>query len=127
MRGDFFEYTPQFLLLFHGNYRPRLSGVSDAMRRRLHLLPFRFKPAKVDRYLIDKFRAEFPVIMAMAFEGCLNYQRMCLAPPRILTDATEEYLFLRIKCWIVGGTLRSVECGALCGLTRSAPKTLRGL
>jgi putative DNA primase/helicase len=68
MRGDFFEYTPRFILLFHGNYRLRLSGVSDAMRRRLHLLPFRHKPAKVDKYLIDKFRAELPGIMAMAVE-----------------------------------------------------------
>jgi putative DNA primase/helicase len=68
MRGDFFEYTPAFLLLFHGNYRPRLGGVSDAMRRRLHLLPFSHKPAKIDKFLIDKFKAELPGIMAWAVE-----------------------------------------------------------
>jgi hypothetical protein len=83
-----------FFCTFHGNYRPRLSGVSNAIRRRLHLLPFRHKPAKVDRYLIDKFRATFPGIMAMAVEGCLHYQRMGLAPPRIVTDAAEEYVVL---------------------------------
>jgi putative DNA primase/helicase len=94
MRGDFFEYTPQFLLVFHGNYRPRLSGVSDAMKRRLYLLPFRHKPAKIDKYLIDKFRAELPGIMAMAVEGCLEYQRIGLSPPSIVTDATEDYFML---------------------------------
>jgi putative DNA primase/helicase len=92
MRGDFFEYTPAFLLLFHGNYRPRLgAGVSDAMRRRLHLLPFRHKPAKIDKYLIDKFRAELPGIMAWAVEGCLLWQREGLAPPPAVTEATEDY------------------------------------
>jgi putative DNA primase/helicase len=94
MRGDFFEYTPQFLLVFHGNYRPRLSGVSDAMKRRLYLLPFRHKPAKIDKYLIEKFRGELPGIMAMAVEGCLEYQRIGLSPPRIVTDATEDYFML---------------------------------
>jgi putative DNA primase/helicase len=93
MRGDFFEYTPQFLLVFHGNYRPRLSGVSDAMRRRLHLLPFRHKPVKIDKYLIDKFRAELPGIMAMAVEGCLEYQRISLSP-RIVREATDDYFQL---------------------------------
>jgi putative DNA primase/helicase len=93
MRGDFFEYTLQFLLVFHGNYRPRLSGVSDAMRRRLHLLPFRHH-AKIDKYLIDKFRAELPGIMAMAVEGCLEYQRIGLSPPRIVREATDDYFQL---------------------------------
>jgi putative DNA primase/helicase len=94
MRGDFFEYTPQFLLVFHGNYRPRLSGVFDAMKRRLHLLPFLHKPAKIDKYLIDKFRAELPGIMAMAVEGCLEYQRIGLSPPRIVKEATDDYFHL---------------------------------
>jgi P4 family phage/plasmid primase-like protien len=91
MRGDFFEYIPAFLLIFHGNYRPRLGGVSDAMRRRLHLVPFRHKPARIDKHLIEKFRVELPGIMAWAVEGCLNWQREGLAPPPIVAEATEDY------------------------------------
>jgi hypothetical protein len=34
-----------------------------------HLLPFTHKPPKIDKYLIDKFRAELPGIMATAVEG----------------------------------------------------------
>ena len=94
MRGDFFEYLPQFLLLFHGNYRPRLSTVDDAMRRRLYLMPFTHVPVMIDRSLIDKFRAELAGIMAWAVEGCVLWQAHGLRPPRIVTHATDEYFEL---------------------------------
>jgi putative DNA primase/helicase len=40
MRQDFFEYIPQFKLWVAGNHKPRLRNVDEAMRRRLHLVPF---------------------------------------------------------------------------------------
>jgi putative DNA primase/helicase len=40
MRQDHFEFTPQFKLLVAGNHRPSLHGVGEAMRRRLHVVPF---------------------------------------------------------------------------------------
>jgi putative DNA primase/helicase len=40
MRQDHFEFTPQFKLLVAGNHRPALHGVGEAMRRRLHVVPF---------------------------------------------------------------------------------------
>ncbi len=40
MRQDFFEYRPAFKLLISGNHKPSLRSVNEAMRRRLHLLPF---------------------------------------------------------------------------------------
>ena len=40
MRQDFFTYTPKFKLLISGNHLPKLKNVDEAMRRRLHLLPF---------------------------------------------------------------------------------------
>jgi putative DNA primase/helicase len=91
MRGDFFDYDPTFLLAFHGNYRPILDGSDTAMRRRLLLLPFSHKPRKIDRHLIDKFRTELPGITAWSVEGCLLWQRYGLAPPKIVTEATDEY------------------------------------
>ena len=94
MRGDFFEYVPQFLLLFAGNFRPRLTGVDDAMRRRMHLLPFTHKPPRIDPHLIDKFRAELGGITAWAVEGCLLWQRYGLQPPAIVTRATAAYFEL---------------------------------
>ena len=40
MRQDFFEYTPQFKLMIAGNHKPSLRGVDEAIRRRIHLVPF---------------------------------------------------------------------------------------
>ena len=40
MRQDFFEFTPQFKLMISGNHKPALRNVDEAIRRRLHLIPF---------------------------------------------------------------------------------------
>ncbi len=40
MRQDFFEFTPQFKLLVAGNHKPSIRNVDEAMRRRLHMVPF---------------------------------------------------------------------------------------
>jgi putative DNA primase/helicase len=72
------------------------------MKRRLYLLSFTHKPAKIDNYLIDKLRAELPGIMAMAVEDCLNYQRIGPSPTSIVTDETEDYFMLedQIQEWL---------------------------
>ncbi|MFN7882906.1 MAG: phage/plasmid primase, P4 family, partial [bacterium] len=40
MRQDFFEFTPQFKLVVAGNHKPSIRNVDEAMKRRLHLIPF---------------------------------------------------------------------------------------
>src|SRR5262245_25026963 len=40
MRQDFFEFTPCFKLVIAGNHKPGLRSVDEAIRRRLHLVPF---------------------------------------------------------------------------------------
>ena len=40
MRQDFFEFIPQFKLLVVGNHKPSIRNVDEAMRRRLHMVPF---------------------------------------------------------------------------------------
>jgi putative DNA primase/helicase len=42
--------------------------------------------------LPDKLAAELPGIMAWMIEGCLEWQRIGLAPPKIVTEATAAYL-----------------------------------
>jgi putative DNA primase/helicase len=49
MRQDFFTYVPQFKLLVAGNHKPKLREVNEAMRRRLHFIPFSVTVAKGDR------------------------------------------------------------------------------
>lgn len=93
MRQDFFDFYPGFKLFIAGNHKPTLKNVDEAMRRRLLLVPFtvQIPVAKRDIHLTEKLEAEWPAILRWAIEGCLEWQRIGLAPPKVVTDATAEY------------------------------------
>jgi putative DNA primase/helicase len=94
MRQDFFTYIPAFKLFIAGNHKPGLRRVDEAIRRRFHLIPFEvnISPQERDRELSEKLKAEWPGILAWAIEGCLRWQRIGLAPPASVQDATNSYL-----------------------------------
>lgn len=93
MRQDFFEYRPQFKLLIAGNHKPSIRDVDEAMRRRLHLVPFTVTIARErrDRTLPERLLEERAAILRWAIEGCLEWQRTGLRPPASVVSATEEY------------------------------------
>ena len=91
MRRDFFEYRPQFKLTIIGNHKPSLKNVDDALRRRLNIVPFNFKPDPIDLHLEAKLRAEWPGILRWMIEGCLDWQQHGLVRPQVVLDATAEY------------------------------------
>jgi len=93
MRQDFFEYIPQFKLIIAGNHKPRLRSVDEAMRRRLHLVPFTvtITEKERDRDLPEKLKTEWPAILRWGIEGCLEWQREGLNPPKRVRATTEEY------------------------------------
>ena len=94
MRQDFFTFEPSFKLMIAGNHKPSLRNVDEAVRRRFNLIPFTVTIPKAERdpHLPEKLEAEWPGILAWAIEGCLEWQRIGLAPPPAVVDATEEYL-----------------------------------
>lgn len=94
MRQDFFEFEPRFKLFIIGNHRPSLRGVDEAMRRRLHLVPFEvtIPEGERDKDLPEKLEEEWPAILRWAIEGCLQWQRDGLRPPASVKEATSEYL-----------------------------------
>ncbi len=94
MRQDFFTFTPQFKLLIAGNHKPGLRNVDEAMRRRFHLIPFTvtIPASERDPALPEKLKAEWPGILKWMIHGCLEWQRIGLAPPPAVVEATEEYL-----------------------------------
>ncbi len=104
MRQDFFEYLPQFKLLVAGNHKPGLRSVDEAIRRRLHLIPFTVTIGEQERDpdLVEKLKAEFPGILRWAIEGSLLWQREGLKPPATVRDATSDYLAAEdaIRRWI---------------------------
>ena len=93
MHQDFFTYTPQFKLLIAGNHKPAIRNIDEAMRRRMHLIPFTITvpPEKRDPLLTEKLLAERDGIMAWAVEGCLLWQSQGLSQPKSVMAATEEY------------------------------------
>lgn len=93
MRGDFFDYRPQFTLFVAGNTMPSFRGIDEAIRSRVILIPFEvtIPKAKRDRQLPDKLRKEWPQILQWAVEGALDWQEQGLNPPRRIETASEEY------------------------------------
>jgi putative DNA primase/helicase len=94
MRGDFFEYTPQFKLLVAGNHKPGLRTVDEAMRRRMNLIPFgaTIPPEERDLQLLEKLRNEWGGILQWAIDGCLAWQNEGLRAPSAVSEATKDYL-----------------------------------
>lgn len=104
MRQDFFEYKPQFKLMVAGNHKPSLRSVDEAIRRRLHLIPFTvtIPPEERDETLTEKLKDEWSGILAWAIDGCLQWQRIGLSPPKAVTEATAQYLEAEdaLSAWI---------------------------
>ena len=79
MRQDFFEFFPQFKLFVAGNHKPAIRNIDEAMKRRLHLIPFTITvpPERRDKNLQQKLLAERDGILAWAGAGLSR-----LAAPR---------------------------------------------
>ena len=104
MHQNFFEFAPQFKVLVAGNHRPRLSAVDEAIKRRMHLVPWAvtIPPQERDPRLAEKLKAEWPSILEWAITGCLEWQKQGLKPPTAVSNATDDYLSTedRIGLWI---------------------------
>lgn len=104
MRADFFEFTPEFKLFVVGNHKPTLANVDEAIRRRLHLIPFQVTiPEEArDEDLPERLKEEWPGILLWAIEGALLWHEYGLAPPECVRNATAEYFEEQdgIAAWI---------------------------
>lgn len=121
MYRDHFEFTPQFKLLVGTNHRPALGEVGEAMRRRLHLIPFNvtIPEDQRDPDLADKLKLEANGILGWMLAGCNDLQRLGgLQPPPCVSSAVEEYFSTedRFGQWIE----ESCAVGAACRGTSKA-------
>ena len=92
MRMDNFSFRPALKLLLFGNHKPRLKTVDDAWRRRFHIIPFTFRPAKPDNTLKARLRDEYPEILRWAIDGCLDWQANGLiVPPRVAAESRDYF------------------------------------
>jgi len=103
MRQDFVEFTPRFKLIVVGNHAPQMAQVDDAMKRRLNIVPFTFKPETPDVELMEKLEAEYPAILRWMIDGCLAWAREGLEPPEVVVEKTEVYFKEEntIRSWLI--------------------------
>lgn len=84
-------FTPRFTPWVIGNNKPNLRHVDEAMRRRLHLIPFLFQVDKPDKHLKEKLLKEAPQILQWCIDGCLLWQSEGLEQPKAVKQATDSY------------------------------------
>jgi len=90
---EFSEFEPKFKLVIAGNHKPVIKGDDHGIWRRLHLVPFTITipENERDQHLPQKLRQEFPGILNWILEGCIEWQRTGLQPPRAVVEAVAEY------------------------------------
>ena len=93
MRQDFFTFEPQFKLVIAGNHKPAFRSIDEALRARLHLIPFTvtIPKEKRDPDLQAVLKSEWGGILQWAIEGAAEYNRIGLKPPKAVTQATDAY------------------------------------
>ncbi|NMC34222.1 MAG: hypothetical protein GYA36_17445, partial [Veillonellaceae bacterium] len=90
-----FEFTPQFKLWIRSNEKPVIHGVSEAIWRRIKLIPF-IKPipaeARINRDEVDeRLRAEAGQILTWCIEGAKWWYKSGLMDPAEVKTATQDY------------------------------------
>lgn len=93
MREDFWDFEPTHKIVISGNHKPIITGADEGIWRRIRLVPWlvTIPAAEIDKDLPDKLKAEFAGILAWAVNGALEWQRIGLADPQRVTDATTDY------------------------------------
>jgi putative DNA primase/helicase len=83
MRQDFFTYVPAYKIVISGNHKPAIRNIDEAIKRRMHLIPFTLTipPEKRDHMLQSKLLKERDGILAWAVQGCLMWQCEGLRQP----------------------------------------------
>lgn len=106
---EYFEFKPTFKLWLAANEMPTITDPTDAMWRRVIVIPFNHKVTgnKIDKDLSDKLFAEQSGILNWLVEGCLQWQKHGLKPSSQVRAASRKYerrarqlnRFLRERCY----------------------------
>lgn len=93
MREDPWSFIPTHKIVMFGNHKPIITGTDEGIWRRIRLVPWlaKISDEERDKDLQAKLDAELPGILAWAVNGCLEWQRIGLADPQAVLQATEDY------------------------------------
>lgn len=95
MRGEWFEFYPEFKVWLGTNNKPVIKGTDNAIWDRLRLIPFTVRISEDQQRpkteLMEGFISEMPGIIAWLVQGCLKWQSDGLGWPSEVMNATNEY------------------------------------
>jgi putative DNA primase/helicase len=93
MRAEWFDFKPVCKIWLATNAKPTIRGNDLAIWRRIRLVPFdvTIDEARRDPHLPAKLLEELPGILRWAVEGCLDWQKAGLQPPKAVREATTDY------------------------------------
>jgi putative DNA primase/helicase len=94
MRRDYFEFDRTFKLVLMTNNKPVVVENSEAVWRRLKLVPFSttIPVDQRDARLLETLRAEGSGILSWCVRGCVDWQQQSgLHQPAAVTEATNKY------------------------------------
>ena len=95
LRGEFFDFTPQFKLWLGSNHRLVIRGTDASIWGRIRLIKFNysFPPEKriPKSILAERFRAEYPGILAWLVQGCVEWRTHGLGVPEEVEAETRRY------------------------------------
>lgn len=95
MRGEFFEFRPEFKIWFSSNHKPIIRGTDQAIWDRIRLIPFTVRILEDERIpgpiLLKKFKIEASGILAWLVKGSLTWMNEGLIPPDEVVNATKSY------------------------------------
>ncbi|WP_405927869.1 phage/plasmid primase, P4 family [Streptomyces griseus] len=90
-----FTYTPNFLLLVAGNFKPAILSQDEGVWRRVKLVPFdatfSYALGNKDTTLPAKLRAEAEGVLAWAVAGAVEWYADGLGEPSSVATATRDY------------------------------------
>jgi len=92
---DFVTFPRWFKLILMTNNRPVIHEKTNAIWRRIKLVPFTFEIPKENQIgdMVQKLVLEWPAILGWMIRGYQDFVKggMKMSPPKEVTDATEEY------------------------------------
>lgn len=93
LNKGFFEFTPQFKLTLAFNNRPSVRDGSDAIWRRINMVPFdvQIPEDEVDKHLKSKLMEEAPGILNWMIGGAEEWFKSGLVAPNVVRAATQDY------------------------------------
>jgi putative DNA primase/helicase len=93
MRRDYFEYDRTHKTVLATNNRPRISEGTEAVWRRVRLIPFGVVVPEGERdlHLLAKLREEGSGVLAWLVRGCIDWRGQGLGQPRVVEVATNDY------------------------------------